>query len=158
MRKCFALLTVMIFALMLVGCTPSISITITPNPIEFSSGEDVVNASVTATASGMGPITISRITAVLSEAGDSNVILYSFDSDNEPSFEPINVPFVYNGFTQTFDLATYVGQKTVNSLIAEQGAQFGITSYDQLKGRTFNLKVEVTANTVTSNEVTVKFN
>lgn len=158
MRKWLVLLTIVMAALALVGCTPSITITLTPNPIEFSSGDDVVNASVTVTASGMGPITISRITAVLSEESDTNVVLYSYDTDNEPTFEPINVPFVYNGFTQTFDLKTYVGERTVNSLIAERGAEFGITNYEQLKGRTFKLKVEVTANTVTQNEVTVKFN
>ena len=156
MKKWFVLLAVLVLTLGLVGCTPGLNITVTPNPIEFNSGTDVVNATVTATATGMGPLTISRVTAVLYKQGTTET-LFSYDTKDDPEFKPIEIPMVYNGLTKTIELKDYIGQKTVNDLIAENGAEVGITTYADLQNTAYTLKVEVTAGAVTFNEVSVIF-
>ncbi len=169
MKKLFLVLMIVVLSVTLAGCGAGMDITIEPNPMNFYSGNDQIDGTITVSVTGMGALTINRVLVEITGELDSGEIatLYSFDSDDYrdelgDTF-PISIPFAFQGIpSQTFDIqADLLGDYTINDMIEELNDtpnNYDITSYADLEGKSFEMKVTIDGTPSTSCVVDVHFN
>lgn len=140
------LILVLIF--LLTGCNMqgSISLTITPDPIEFTFAELEKDIEFEVRTEGFGEIWINEINIVVDDPDKEDETLYS-DSITVDK----NIDFSVPGFSYT---KTY----TINLNDFYEGEITETIYNNNLEGRETTLKVTITGSKVTTTEVPIIFN
>lgn len=172
MKKFLLILVAGLIMLGLVGCgSASIVITITPDPIVFTSGDDEIDGTIKVSTSGFGSLTIDGVVLQVVEKtdGETPKELLSFDTADHlsdlPITFPITLPLAFNGmYSEEFDIqedllgANDLDGYTVDDMISELPAEFNIKSYEDLKGSTYLFKVVISGSPTATKEVNIHFN
>lgn len=172
MKKWWFILIALLLLFGVVGCGPAgIVITITPDPITFTSGDDLIDGTIKVSTSGFGSLTVDGVVIKIIEKtnGETPKELLSFNTDDHlhdlPISFPLTLPISFNGmYSEEFDIqddllgVNYNDGFTVNDLISELPEEYEIKSYEDLKGSTYVLKVVISGSSNSTKEVNIIFN
>ncbi|MDZ7671900.1 MAG: hypothetical protein U5K53_03545 [Halanaerobiales bacterium] len=135
----------LLIVFLITGCSlqGSLSLTVTPNPIEFTYEEPSVPTTFKVTTVGFGQITIDQIIILVLD-GEEEISKDIIEVNETIDF---SVPGVSHEEKYTLDLRDFYDQE-INQ-----------TYYDDyLLGETFTLKITITGSATTTTEVPIEFN
>lgn len=162
MKRVRLIAVLFLIALGLVGCgmNAGIAIEVSPNPIIFTSAENLIDATVSVQTTGVGELRIDSFFGVITGLKNGEEVeLFTINSE-ELDFEPIQVPFAVGGIGEEFNLQELLceqfGQEmfTVQDLIDLTPTEYEIISYEDLKTMdSVTFKFTIQGNQTVSEEV-----
>lgn len=142
MSRYFKVGVVFVLVMMLAGClSPSISITVKPDPIKFKFGETSKDITVTFKTSGFGKIKLETLAIQLLDDQEDEVLSEEVELDKDTYV----VPFISFDVEETVELPSEL--KDLTEEVYET----------DLKGKTYSLIISVTGDKPVVAEVDVIF-
>ena len=142
MSRYFKVGVVFVLVMMLAGClSPSISITVKPDPIKFKFGETSKDITVTFKTSGFGKIKLETLAIQLLDDQEDEVLSEEVELDKDTYV----VPFISFDVKETVELPSEL--KDLSEEVYET----------DLKGKTYSLIISVTGDKPVVAEVDVIF-
>lgn len=142
MSRYFKVGVVFVLVMMLAGClSPSISITVKPDPIKFKFGETSKDITVTFKTSGFGKIKLETLAIQLLDDQEDEVLSEEVELDKDTYV----VPFISFDVKETVELPSEL--KDLKEEVYET----------DLKGKTYSLIISVTGDKPVVAEVDVIF-
>lgn len=137
--RLIAMLFLIAFGLVGCGMNAGIALEVSPNPIIFTSADNLIDATVSVRTTGFGELRIDSFYAIAMGIKDGvEVELFAINSD-DLNFQPIQVPFAVGGISEEFQLQELLCEQfdqetfTVQDLIDLTPNEYEIISYDDLR-------------------------